>query len=302
MRFVIIIATGIVMFGMVSAQQQVPNGGLEAWTLVPGSGSFKDYEEPNDGWTSGNGVIHVAPGSDPVCEKTTDAHTGQYAAKLTTRSIFGQMASGSMFLGVFKLNLANPVSSARRGIPFAGPVPSRFRGFYRYQPVGTDSGAIYAMFTRWNGSARVVIHEARLSITASTSNWTEFDIAVPLFDETPDSMSVVAASSADGENFKGSVGSTLWVDDLSFSWSTSDVQESTTAETIIVAGSVATIPNAERVRSVHAVDLLGRSINLGQISSNGQVDLSQCTGGMWFLTARDLNGALVARSLGVYIP
>lgn len=302
MRFVIIIATGIVMFGMVSAQQQVPNGGLEAWTLVPGSGSFKDYEEPNDGWTSGNGVIHVAPGSDPVCEKTTDAHTGQYAAKLTTRSIFGQMASGSMFLGVFKLNLANPVSSARRGIPFAGPVPSRFRGFYRYQPVGTDSGAIYAMFTRWNGSARVVIHEARLSITASTPNWTEFDIAVPLFDETPDSMSVVAASSADGENFKGSVGSTLWVDDLSFSWSTSDVQESTTAETIIVAGSVATIPNAERVRSVHAVDLLGRSINLGQISSNGQVDLSQCTGGMWFLTARDLNGALVARSLGVYIP
>lgn len=302
MRFVIIIATGIVMFGMVSAQQQVPNGGLEAWTLVPGSGSFKDYEEPNEGWTSGNGVIHVAPGSDPVCEKTTDAHTGQYAAKLTTRSIFGQMASGSMFLGVFKLNLANPVSSARRGIPFAGPVPSRFRGFYRYQPVGTDSGAIYAMFTRWNGSARVVIHEARLSITASTPNWTEFDIAVPLFDETPDSMSVVAASSADGENFKGSVGSTLWVDDLSFSWSTSDVQESTTAETIIVAGTVATIPNAERVRSVHAVDLLGRSINLGQISSNGQVDLSQCTGGMWFLTARDLNGALVARSLGVYIP
>lgn len=301
MRFVIAVVVSIVMFGMVSAQQQVPNGGLETWTLVPGSGTFKDYEEPNDGWTSGNGVIHVAPGTDPVCEKTTEAHSGQFAAKLTTRSIFGQIAFGSMFLGVFKLNLANPVSSARRGIPFAGPVPSHFRGFYRYQPVGTDSGAVYAMFTRWNGNARVVIHEARISIKSATTNWTEFDVIIPLFDEAPDSMSVVAASSADGENFKGSVGSTLWVDDLSFSWSTSDVHESATPEAIIVSGTTATIPNAERVRSVQAVDLTGRSLNLGQVSSDGKVDLSQCRGGMWFLAARDLNGALVARSLGFYI-
>ncbi|MBL0323548.1 MAG: hypothetical protein IPP80_14490 [Ignavibacteria bacterium] len=106
MRFVIAVAVSIVMFGMVSAQQQVPNGGLETWTFVPVPAPSRTMKNPMMAWTSGNGVIHVAPGTDPVCEKkTTEAHSGQFAAKLTTRSILTDSILLKCSLGVFKLNL-----------------------------------------------------------------------------------------------------------------------------------------------------------------------------------------------------
>ncbi|HLP28029.1 MAG TPA: PCMD domain-containing protein [Candidatus Didemnitutus sp.] len=301
MRIVMVMMMIIMTTTVVRAQQQIPNGGLEDWTRTPGSGSFKDYEEPSGGWTSGNGVIHIAAGADPVCEKSSESHSGQYAAKLTTRSVFGQVASGSMYLGVFSLNLANPASSAKRGIPYAGPVPTRFRGFYRYQPQGNDSAAIYAMFTRWNGNARVLIHEARLTITEATPTWTELNISIPPFDEAPDSMSVVAASSADGENFRGSVGSTLFVDDFSFEWTTSLVEETRGPMPIIISGTTAILPLVDRVRTVCAVDLTGRTLDLGPVNGTGGIDLAPCKHGLWFIIARDERNVVIARSSGIVV-
>lgn len=293
--FAIIVSTCIAV-----GQQQIPNAGLDEWTLVKGSSGFKDYEEPSQGWTSGNGVIHIAAGADPVCERSTDAYSGAACAKLTTRRIFGQIASGSLYLGVFRLDLSNPASSAKRGIPFAGPVPTRFRGWYRYAPVGSDSAAIYAMFTKWDGSRRVVLGEARLRISAAVPTWTAFDVAVPPLAEPPDSMSVVAASSAGGENFRGDAGSTLWVDDLSFAWEAVSVSETTSAPVLSFDGTMLHVQHTA-VSTVLATDLRGRTERLPMMS-DGRAACTQLTGGVWLFRAIAADGRTIASTLGIVGP
>ncbi len=196
-------------------QTMIPNGNLETWTLSPGSGTFKDYYEPTDGWSSGNGAIHVAPGTDPVCERTDDAAVGQYAAKLTTRRIFGQIASGSLYIGRFELNLANPRESARLGMP-CSEVPRMFRGMYKYLPQGGDSAVIRATFRRWHNGQREVVSEAKLTVGVTVDAWTPFDLMIPEPTAAPDTVEVVFASSAGGEFFRGDVGSTLFIDDVRF--------------------------------------------------------------------------------------
>lgn len=207
----------VLLFASVAAtaQQPIPNGGFESWQLFEGSGAFKDYEEPMDGWSSGNGAIHVAPNTDPVCERSEDAHTGMYAAKLTTRRIFGQIASGSMFTGRFELNLGNPRESARLGMPYTDK-PLRFTGYYKYLPAGGDSAVIRATFRRWTGTEREIVAEALLKVYGTVDVWTPFELNVSDFTADPDTVEVVFAASAGGEFFSGDVGSTLFIDDVAF--------------------------------------------------------------------------------------
>lgn len=208
-----------------AAQQQIPNGDFEQWTTFQGSGSYNDYEEPSSGWTSGNGVIHVAAGSNAVLEKSTDRVSGDYAAKCVTQRIFGQIASGSLYTGKFQLNLGNPALSAKRGIPFTDR-PTAFIGSFKYLPQGSDSATMYAILSRWDGTKRVRLAEARSYQYQPTPEWTPFNLAfVYESSDQPDTISVVFASSAGGEFFRGDVGSTLYVDNVSLSYNPASVDQ-----------------------------------------------------------------------------
>lgn len=256
---------------MVASQvlaQQMPNGDFEEWTLVKGSGLYKDYEEPSGGvWSSGNGVIHVAAGTDPVAEKTTDAHHGSFAAKLTTRKIFGQIASGSLFTGSFSLNLAKPVESARLGVPFTA-VPRSFHGWFKYLPAGGDSASLYVRLWRWNDTTkqRVLVAEAYVVKRTRTEEWTEFTVPFQVMEPgaVPDTAAMVFSSSAGGGNFKGDEGSVLFVDDVALSYeSTSDVMpwEGSKDEGCIVRsndGAITVTTDGGMIDRVFVTDLCGR--------------------------------------------
>ena len=286
MRRVLLCGVAVLMCAAAVAQQPVPNGGFEEWTLVKGSAVFKDYEEPSMGWASGNGVIHVAAGADPVCEKSTDAHSGAFSAKLTTRSIFGQIASGSVFLGRFALNLANPVASAQRGIPFTGSLPRVFRGWMKYEPTASDSASIYAQLTRWDGSSRQLVASAAIIMKERVASWTPFEIAFNgTLTEQADTMIVVAASSAAGEFFRGSVGSTLWIDDVVFEYQPSSVNDDAGARTMIAASHTLVVP--QHVTRVRATSLDGRSAVAQPLSADGRVDVHMWESGLWVVQGFD---------------
>lgn len=259
----------------IAAQDALVNLDFEEWNTFKGQGFFRDYEEPR-GWTSGNGVVHVAPNTDPLTTKSTEAFAGQYCVKMTTSQIFGQIAAGSCFTGTFELNLADPVKSARRGIPYTRR-PEVFEGMFRYTSIDGDSATMYATLSRWDATQqrRVVVGEARRIQYTTITEWTRFSIPFTYASaEQPDTIAVVFASSAGGDNFDGSVGSTLWIDAVRVALPTSVVDGHDGASGIASDGRRVLTTSADAVlQDVEVFDVRGVSIRSMRDVGNRTVEL-----------------------------
>jgi hypothetical protein len=123
----------------------------------------------------------------------------------------------------------------KQGKPFTD-LPAKFKGWYKYTPANGDSAGIVALLTKFNtvSGKRDTIGIAVVVVTANVSVYTQFDLDFDysITGQNPDSIIVVFASSADGANFNGQVGSTLFIDDVVLEYSTG-LQESLTPESAI---------------------------------------------------------------------
>jgi hypothetical protein len=294
MRYVLAFLAATVM----CVAQQLPNSDLEEWTLFPSSNAlFKDYEEPSGGvWSSGNGVAHIAPNSIPPTTKTTDAHSGQFAARLETQTVFGQIASGSLFTGRFELDLGNPRNSAKLGVPFSA-LPMRFRGWYKYQPVNGDSCSVNCELTRWDTQSqqRVTIARARSVYRDAAATWTEFDLPLQYSVQgvLPDSITMSFASSAGAEFLKGVQGSTMHIDDLSLVYDPVSVHEPVDPEgsefqLIQRDGLVHLISSSSLRYRAQAYDLMGRIIPCSEGASVITFNTSEYRHAVLFIMIEDL--------------
>ena len=237
------------------AQVQLPVSDFEDWTQAP----FTSYEEPTGGWwTTLNGLSGL--GCPVTVIKTTDAHSGTYAAKLTTLQWGTLTIPGLLLSGEF--DIQNP-NFLVQGQPFT-QVPTSFRGWYKFNPIAGDSAAIAALLVRWNASAqrRDTLGLAVLSVTDTVSNWTMFDLPFVFWQQgvTPDSILVALVSSGDGQNFNGQVGSTLWIDDLELDYTTAVAPVAGEAENPIAAIV------AERIRIICPASWMGAEFRLTSIS------------------------------------
>lgn len=194
-------------------QSQIPEGEFENWTLSPQS----TFQEPTGGWwTSLNSLKNL--GGPVTVEKTSDAHSGNFAARLESKQWGTLKLPGLLVSGKF----VNTTPFILQGQPFTGK-PVRFTGYYKYTSVNSDSAAIFAMITKYNTvtGKRDTIADAKLAIFNSINIYTLFDIPFIYYDNsaTPDSIDVVFSSSAGGQNFQSQIGSTLFIDDVSLNYS-----------------------------------------------------------------------------------
>lgn len=198
-------ASGQALFG----QSQIPDGDFENWA----SGGVGFYEEPASGWWSSLNPLRDLGGPVSV-EKSSDAHTGSYSALLTTGQFGTLLVPGLLLSGDF--NILNAPEYFTRGRDYSSR-PTTFRGWYKYSPANSDSAAIAAQLTRWNNSTnqRDTVAETGIVITQAVSGWSQFAIPFLYYStDTPDTLVVVATSSANAANFIGQVGSQLWIDDF----------------------------------------------------------------------------------------
>ncbi len=119
------------------AEIQLNNSDFESWYTVAGS---KTYSEPGVSkeetiWGTGNpgvvtlGAPNVNPGSN-----SGNTYALLKTVELPLGSILGQgIGAGSLFTGFFKLNLSNPISSAKFGVPYSAR-PKAFSVNYKYSP------------------------------------------------------------------------------------------------------------------------------------------------------------------------
>lgn len=193
----------IMVFTTQLFSQTIPNSGFETWV---------DANTANS-WNSVNLLtIHSL-------QRTTDKYSGTYAAKVQTQSFLGQTIPGIASLG--NIDIAN--QSVSGGIPFTSK-PVSLKGYFKYTPVGNDSMLIAVLLTRTLGGIKDTIGGGVFSVKTVVSNYTQFNMPI-YYDQSiignPDTVNIILLSSA---AIPFGVGSSLFVDELVFDYST-DIKE-----------------------------------------------------------------------------
>ena len=257
-----------------SAQIQVPNGGFETWT----------DSVTCDTWNSL--VIPSFPNSLYLVHRSTIAHSGSYATKIETKNhfIFGDIP-GVFTLGQIDMVLLNVTN----GFPITDK-PTKLLGYYKYSPASPgDTMGIMIYFTKWNTSTyeRDTLSYDFLKSNATVSSYTLFQIPITylISGVNPDTMNIVAVSSA---GFVPKVGSTLYIDDLSFDYTPVGINESSTIHTTNVYPNPSTgLVNIDLISPnslVKVYNIVGEEIFSANTSSkNFSIDLSKQTNGIYLL-------------------
>lgn len=215
----------ILLSSSLSAQFAIPSGGFEQWeTKSQGDASFMT---PAGGWWASLNTLRWL-GGPVTAEPTTDAHSGNYALKLETK-LWGEelIIPGVMGSGYFDTK-APMGENLILGRDFSGGLPAKLTGYYKFTPVNNDSAAIYAGFYQYKSETgrRDTIATAELMLKEKINEYRSFSIDINLkspemADLQADTIEIVLVSSLGGADFKGSAGTTLYIDDLAFDYTAS---------------------------------------------------------------------------------
>lgn len=258
--------------------QVIPNAGMENWTAGAG------FDEPT-GWGTPNpyGIV--------VVSKSTDSHSGTYAARLASKNIIvvnvpGVMGTGAIDPLNFTINGGFPISEAY----------NEFNGYFKFYPKGGDSCWIFAFFTKWNtaNNSRDTVGIANF-YGGSTPAYTQFHAPIYyLLPEVPDSALVVAITSK--TVLAGSDSSVLYLDDLNFSGSVgiANMPEQPVVQSYPNPANdqlIIRLPAGNDVKQLEVFDLLGNKKSTMKVSS-GQVTLntSHFPAGLYFYQLKDQSG------------
>jgi hypothetical protein len=178
--------------------QSIPNAGFENWSMVMG------HEDP-DQWVTTNESVLIA--YDTTARRSTDAHSGNYALELHTIQYTdsGTGITDTSYAGAY---------TGYTGIPYSSR-PTDMKFYAKYHSSGADQGYIYAALYRWNTvtSAREMIGYA-YGLVDTTSTYTSYTLPFTYGSVLPPDTILVYLLSSVG---KGIPGSTLLIDDISFS-------------------------------------------------------------------------------------
>lgn len=188
-------------------------------------------------------------GIDGYCVRLTTRSTGSWG-----KAFKKPIAAGNLFLGNFnsKFALTNTLQTTEMGIPYTKE-PVRVRGFYKYTPGEvftdkdgktvpdrTDEPSIYAVLylnhdaegneVMLHGddvlSSPYIVRKAQVAELPATTEWQPFEmnfegtepIDAELLADRGYNLTLVFSSSKTGDTFEGSVGSTLYIDQVVISF------------------------------------------------------------------------------------
>lgn len=283
---------------------QVANLDMEQWT------DFGQYMEPSGNWTTANKIVLLS-GLNPVTTtRVTDAHGGMYAAKIETDQIqfIGTLVSGTLALGEFDQS-ALPPNNLKQGIPYpyTGPLAS-FSGWYKFTSVNSDSCTIYCWMFKYNTTTneRDTVAFAGFTQNTSVNSYTQWNEPFTYFSsDTPDSMSIVIASSKEGDIFQGEVGNTVWIDDIQLTTTTGLVDVLTPEVDVKVFPNPSSdvvhfswernLTGSIKVFGIDGKMVMERSVN----GNTAKADVSELPGGTYHFLLNDQTTALYSGSFVV---
>jgi len=201
------------MFAVLSVNSQtIPNAGFENWT------NMFIYQTPNS-WTTLN-FLAATGGSAPVT-KSSDAHSGSYAAKCETvlvqfDTLPAEVVPGFVMLGDYDFL----TQSGSLGMPFTAR-PDSMVFWMKSNLLGGDTVIAFLALSKWNSStgAQDVVGMGQALYTNSYTSYHRYSVPVSYVSSTiPDSINIGIV----GGNTQGSY---FLIDDVSLIYNTSDVKE-----------------------------------------------------------------------------
>lgn len=278
--------TLILLFVVVNAfaQNPTPNPGFENWSQTG------NYFNP-DGWNNLNSQTAIL--GILTCSRVTaaaDIHSGTYAMKLTTRSVFGITANGIASTATL---VTTPPYGVTGGIPYTLR-PDSITGWYKYNPASASDSGFFQFVLQ--GSAGDTIGLVKLCTpNAPVSNYTRFSAPITYFSSATPTNSYWILSSSDGTN--PVVNSALFVDDISLVFNpTSSLNNPLHSNQILLPQNPVTdfIQLVDHQGSqCQIMDVSGRSLLVTYLQSADQlIDVHGLPKGVYVLTLRSANGLL----------
>lgn len=277
--------------GGVAFTQDIPNGGFETWTPTT------YFEEPNQYATS-NSLTYLL-GDTVNVTKSTDSHSGNFAARLETLALGSDTVQGLLMIGeISGQNITG-------GVPF-NDRPDSLVGYVKYNLQGGDNLYIVCLFTRQG----LPLGGIEATYSGTQNNYTRISIpidwVIPFL--TPDTLKVVIANTSDMNS--GHAGSVVYVDQFQFigtslpfpnggfeDWTMLSGEEPDSWTTMNYITSTSGSPYATRTNDNHsgswAIRIQNKTSFIGQMigfMTNGEFQGYDWSGGL----AVDANPSLIS--------
>lgn len=185
---------------------QIPNAGFENWDSLTLVNNIRIYNPAE--WSSSN-IELINLSAPQTVEMTTDAHSGNYAVKLT--SAINDEERRATFLGSGYNIGDGPQDPNAQKFPLQGRI-NGFEGYYKYAPHHEDSFQVFLALYK-DG---IYLGQAFMRVATPTNEYTKFwhPVIFPASMTPPDSaMFIIEPSIVDD-----SEGSVLFIDDLNITY------------------------------------------------------------------------------------
>ena len=253
--------------------QQLENSGFEQWENV-GTGEEEPLSWSSTKTSDNSSLNGLAP---QVISRSTDAHTGSYAAKLVNTNVpfVNIVANGILTNGIIHTT-TNPqdsyvytdVNSSDHSQPFTS-YPDSIVGWYKYAPQGNDVGNIQVLL---HGSYGQLPVDASTSIIAlaefdfsANSNWTRFSTPF-IYYPTINNPSYILCNISAGDSTQAVANSELKIDDLELIYNTTKIpDQSTNSINVTYLNDHLQFSNVVNEINYAIYNLQGQLMNIGKI-------------------------------------
>ena len=215
--------------------QQLENSGFEQWENV-GTGEEEPLSWSSTKTSDNSSLNALAP---QVISRTTDAHTGTYAAKLINKNVpfVNIVANGIVTNGIIHTT-TNPqdsyvytdVNSSDHSQPFTS-YPDSIVGWYKYVPQGNDVGNIQVLLHSSYGQLPIDASTSVIALAefdfSSNSNWTRFSTPFNYY-PTINNPAYILCNISAGDSTQAVANSELKIDDLELIYNTTTISNEET--------------------------------------------------------------------------
>ena len=275
--------------------QQLENSGFEQWENV-GTGEEEPLSWSSTKTSDNSSLNGLAP---QVISRTTDAHTGTYAAKLINKNVpfVNIVANGIVTNGIIHTT-TNPqdsyvytdVNSSDHSQPFTS-YPDSIVGWYKYAPQGNDVGNIQVLLHSNYGQLPIDASTSVIALAefdfSSNSNWTRFSTPFNYYPTIHNPAYILCNISA-GDSTQAVANSELKIDDLELIYNTTTISsEETNLLHVTYVNDLLQFSNVVKEINYAIYNVQGQLMNIGKIDEyNRNVSIS-LESGIYFISTQN---------------